>query len=319
MNTENIPALHHLYQMAEAGEKGYAVAANAVKNRALKVLFNSYAQRRAEYKQEIMDELHRLGDNWKPSSSLLGAIHRGRITIFATMTIGEENIEQVVLKEIALGESYAQRAYERALKQSLPEQTRQVVQRQYDEVHRLIEKIHLMRGKEGERLVVRLYNSKQDADEAVHRLILSEYLAEAIQSRPLSSMKVYTNGGVKAFETLLAGAAGGAVWGTATGILSVIGIISLARNGLENLTPLTVPQTAVLSFLGLLLAGLFVGSGLGFFIGNGIKDESEYFYKESLQHGRYLVEVLTESSRASSAWHLLAQVNLESRTGALAP
>jgi hypothetical protein len=92
----------------------------------------------------------------------------------------------------------------------------------------------------------------------------------------------------------------------------------MAGNGLETFSPLTLPQTALLGFLGLLVAGMFVGGNLGFFIGLGIKDESEYFYQESLQHGRILVEVLTESSRASSAWHLLAKVNMESRAGASA-
>jgi hypothetical protein len=74
MNKESIRALRYLHQMVEA---------------------------------ELLAELRRNGDDWNPSSSLLGAIHRGRIAIFATMTIGEENIEQVVLKEITLGEGYA--------------------------------------------------------------------------------------------------------------------------------------------------------------------------------------------------------------------
>jgi uncharacterized protein (TIGR02284 family) len=317
MSSETVPALRYLYQMLEAGEKGYAVAATVVKNRALKVLFNSYAQRREEYKEEILVELRRLGDNWKPSGSLLGAVHRGRIAIFATMTIGEENIEQVVLKEIAFGEEYARRAYERVLKENHPQgQIHQIVQRQFGEVKRLIERVRLMRRKEGKRLVVRLYDSKQDADEAVHRLVLSGYPTGSIETRSFAAPPIYTGGGVKRFETLLSGAAGGAIWGTVTGILSVIGIFSIARNGLETISPLPTPVTAILSFLGLLVAGLFVGSGLGFFIGSGIKDESEYFYRESLQNGRILVEVLTDASRASSAWHLLAQVNLESRAGA---
>jgi uncharacterized protein (TIGR02284 family) len=318
LNTKATQALRHLYQMVEAGEKGYAVAATAVKNRALKVLFNSYAQRRAEYKEEILVELRRLGDEWKPSASLLGAIHRGRITIFATMTIGEENIEQVVLKEIAFGERYAQRAYERVLKQNLPDETRQNIQRQYEEVQQLIKKVKQMRGKDGKQLVVRLYDSKQDADEAIRRLIASGYKPESIERRSLSHMEIYKDNGISVVETLLSGAVGGMIWGAVSGILSVVATLSMSPDGLENVSPLALLQTAVFGFLGLMTAGIFVGGSIGFFIGFGIKDENGYFYQESLQHGRILVEVLTDASRASSAWHLLAQVNLESRAGALA-
>ena len=112
-------ALSNLYKIAEAGERGYAVAAASVKNRGFKVLFKSHAQQRAEYKEALFAEIQRLGGTSSPQSSPLAAIHRGRITIFATMTIGEENIERVVLKEVLLGERVARRTYEKTLERLL--------------------------------------------------------------------------------------------------------------------------------------------------------------------------------------------------------
>jgi hypothetical protein len=68
----------------------------------------------------------------------------------------------------------------------------------------------------------------------------------------------------------------------------------------------------------LIAAGIFIGGSIGFFIGLGIKDEDDYLYNESTQHGRVLVQVLTDASRASPVWRLLARVNIEARAGVAA-
>ena len=62
MNTANARnALVYLYKYIEAGEKGYAVVASNVRNRALKILYRAYAQQRLKFKEEIFDEIQRLG------------------------------------------------------------------------------------------------------------------------------------------------------------------------------------------------------------------------------------------------------------------
>src|SRR5688572_12906294 len=170
MTTENkniTNALSRLYQLVEASEKGYAVAASSVKNQAIKVLFKSYAQKRAAFKEELWAEMQRLGSTTKPASSILGAIHRGRVTIFAVMTIGEENIEKIVLKEVLLGEKVARYFYERVLKKDLPDTTRKIIQNQYENLQELIATVQSMLGKDGKKLIVWLYDTDKDADKAV--------------------------------------------------------------------------------------------------------------------------------------------------------
>jgi len=127
LSTRN--ALVNLYKTVEDGEKGYAVVASNVKNRALKILFQSYSQQRRQFKEEIFNEIQRLGGEARPKDSILGMIHRGRIDIFATLTIGDENVEKVLLKEVRLGERVALRTYERTLKQELPPETRALVEK----------------------------------------------------------------------------------------------------------------------------------------------------------------------------------------------
>lgn len=318
MNTTNgtaVRVLNNLYKIAEAGERGYAVAAATVKNRGFKVLFKSFAQKRAEYKEAIFAEIQRLSGNdaARPRSSVLAAIHRGRITIFAAMTIGEENIERVVLKEVLLGERVAQRNYENALRQPLPEETRALVQEQHDEIVKLIEQVQMMYGKNGKRMVIRLYDTKADADEAVRRLKVSEYPPEAIQEIPAPAVEVYMGGGPKLIETVLSGATGGSIWGTVSGVTATITIFQLAEYGRSLTNELPTQIVALIAFLGLIAAGMFVGGMLGLFLGLGVGNEDNYLYKDGLQNGRMLVQVLTDASRASPAWQLLAQVNMEAR------
>ena len=164
-------ALSSLYKIVEASEKGYAVVASNVKNRALKILFQSYAQQRRKFKEEIFQEIRRLGGaETRPRDNILGVIHRGRIDIFATLTIGEENVEKVLLKEVRLGENVALRAYERTLKQDLPPETRALIDGQYQEVQRIVDQVRLLRGHAGKRLMLRLYDSRTDAEQAVQSL-----------------------------------------------------------------------------------------------------------------------------------------------------
>ena len=67
-------ALIYLHKYVEAGEKGYAVVASNVRNRALKVLYRAYAQQRLKFKEEIFVEIQRLGGPTRPQSNILGIL-----------------------------------------------------------------------------------------------------------------------------------------------------------------------------------------------------------------------------------------------------
>src|SRR5687768_17353079 len=165
MNTANTrQALIYLYKYVEAGEKGYAVVASNVRNRALKILYRAYAQQRLKFKEEIFDEIQRLGGHTRPRSNILGILHRGRIDIFTALTIGDESVENMLLKEILVGESAALRAYEKTLKADVPPETRKMVERQLNEVRNIVEQAELMKGKDGKRLLIRMYDSRQVAE-----------------------------------------------------------------------------------------------------------------------------------------------------------
>ena len=310
----NIPyvrkVLADLYKIVEAGEKGYAVVASNVSNRALKVLFNSHVQQRANFKEEILAEIHRLGGDAEPGSSVLGMIHRGRIDIFATLTIGAENVEKVLLKEVMLGEGVAIRAYENALRKELPPETRSMLERQFEELRKVVDQIRMLRGQNGKRLVLRLFDSKSDAEQALQSLKRAGIAENTIKLEDFNSpaLDAYKDRGTTIFETVLSGAVGGAVWGTVAGLLAALGIMQIAALNQEAVS-LTILIVAV---LGLIAAGSFIGGMIGLFIGWGVSSQDSYV-SDAIQNGEMLVRTVTDESLASKAWRIMNQVAMESK------
>ncbi len=311
LHTRN--ALVYLYKIVEAGEKGYAVAASNVKNRAIKILYKSYAQQRLQFKEEIFVEIQRLGGHARPRSNFLGIVHRGRIDIFAALTIGDENVEKVVLKEVLLGETVAVKAYEKTLKKDLLPETREMLERQFDEVRKVVEQVRLLKGQKGKRMVLRLYDSKMDADEALQSLKRDGFSEKAIALESWSHgihSELYKSRGTTILETVISGAVGGAIWGIVAGGLAAIGILQISAINSEKAAPVIL----VLAMLGLISAGAFIGGMIGLFIGWGIAGEDSYVYDDSIKHGEILMRTVVDTSRAARAGHIMEHVTMETRT-----
>ena len=303
-------ALTDLYKIVEAGEKGYAVVASNVSNRALKVLFKTYSQQRLQFKEEILAEIHRLGGDAEPGSSVLGMIHRGRIDIFATLTIGAENVEKVLLKEIMLGERVAIKAYENALKKELPPETRSMLERQFEALRKVVDQIRLLRGQNGKKLVLRLYDSRSDAEQALQSLKRAGIAENTIQLEDFDSPTLHAqkDRGTTIFETVLSGAVGGAIWGVAAGLLAAVGIMQIAALNQEGAS-LTI---LIIAVLGLIAAGSFIGGMIGLFIGWGVSSQDTYV-SDAVQHGEMLVRTIIDESLASKAWRVMNQVAMEAK------
>lgn len=250
-NRRTAKALGYLYRIVEAGERGYAVAASNVNNRALKILFQTFADQRATFKDELAAEIQRLGSHIRGRSSFLGIIHRGRIDIFAALTIGAENVEQVVLKEVMIGERVALATYERMLKKEMPSDTRAIIQKQYKQVRSVVDRVRLMRGQNGKRMVVRLYDSRSEVERALRSLKAAGILEDEIEMENLDpDIELYKCRGSTILETIVSGAVGGAIWGTVAGILAVLGIFQLAGFGQESVNPGFLQLNAAVSMLG---------------------------------------------------------------------
>lgn len=303
MNTANARhALVYLYKYVEAGEKGYAVVASNVRNRALKILYRAYAQQRLKFKEEIFDEIQRLGGHTRPRSNILGILHRGRIDIFTAMTIGDESVENMLLKEILVGESAALRAYEKTSKTDLPPETRAMVERQFNEVRNVVEQAQLMKGKDGKPLLIRMYDSRPATEHARHALKDAGVAEAAIELRTWDhTMDLYQGRGTTVRETVMAGAVGVGSLGFLAGILAALGIAQISLGGGEEPTRVIT----ILAILGLVAAGIFIRGMAGLFIGMGIRSDDNYLYQDSLEHGDVVVRAIADDSHASKAWQIM--------------
>lgn len=311
-NRQVVDTLGRLLRIVEAGEKGFAVAAANVSNRGLKVVFKTCAQERAEFKSEILGEIRRLGDGFKPRTSIRGLIHRGRISIVAALNIGAENRENGVLKEVVLGERAAVRTYEKTLEKELPPETREIVERQFERVRQVNEQVNLLRGKDGMRLVVRLLDTEKDADTAIQALSEAGFPQERIERTTLSeATELYQGQGTTVLETVVSGAFGGALWGSLFGAVAGIGVAQTP--GIDPIPATSIPGTWALIALSGLLIGAFIGAALGLFIGVGVSEEDTLLYDQSLEHGQIILKILVNEARASEARQIMSRVNLEAK------
>jgi uncharacterized protein (TIGR02284 family) len=287
-STANI--LGSLFRTVEAGEKGYATAAANTPHTGMKILFKIYAQQRAKFKEEIRAEIMRTNPGFNPGSSIPGMIHRGRVTIFAAMTIEKEMQEKVILKEVALGEKFAIRAYEKALKANLPENIRPEIERQLAEVRQAGSQIELLLGQDGKRLVIHLENDADSSRPAELLVQNIELLAEVSQKISVSGNDLYQGKGATVLETVLSGAFGGGLWGSLTGLLVGFGVIQTVSP-----SPSGTGETLLiwlLTVIAFLFLGAFIASGLAFFIGAGISDDDNYQVREIIETHPVLVQTL---------------------------
>ncbi|MGE5072900.1 MAG: PA2169 family four-helix-bundle protein [Anaerolineae bacterium] len=316
MEQSDLQALDKLIVILDAGERGYAIAAANVNNRALKLLFKTYARQRADFKQELAEQSKDSAPRSHALVALAAMIHRGRINIFAALTIGELQREHTVLKEVLVGERAALKVYEQALAKPLPASVKSVVQRQYEKVQDVVQHVAIMHGESGKQVVVRLFDTHRDAARAAEGLRHANFDPAALEKVSMEKETDRYEGGRRStlLETVLSGASGGALWGSVAG--TVMGLGALQLPGLAH-AALPIREFAwALIALSSILAGAFVGAVLGTFIGWGIRSGDEYLYSQSQEHGRVIVRLETTPERAEEAALLLAQVNREVRSGA---
>jgi uncharacterized protein (TIGR02284 family) len=305
---QTIRTLNRLYRICDAGEKGFSVVAENVNNRGLKLFLKTYAQERFQFKRELRAEIERLGGQLKARRSIRGIIHRGRIDILATLTIGPENIEKYVLGEALRGENAAVKIYEKALRQNLPDETRAVVQRQAERIQAVCQEVRYLRGHEGQRLVVRLFDSEESGETAIEMLQSAGFAEDTIEQIHLVDvLQVYTGRGNTVLETVASGAVGGAIWGGIIGIVAGLGVLMVS--GTAPFLGTDGPTTGALVALAGIILGALFGAILGLFIGLGISEEDTYLYEDGLQHGIILLKVRTDRERATQAAQIMRQIN----------
>jgi uncharacterized protein (TIGR02284 family) len=142
---ENVTSvLQDLSARAHDSEQGYRRSAQDASDSDLKQQFEQLANERSSMASEL-DRLIREhgGEPSWTAGSLTGAAHRVWVDLRTALS---RNERQVILEEIARGESAAEEAYDNALRQDLPTDIRQVVRDQHRRVRETRNRYRAMAG-----------------------------------------------------------------------------------------------------------------------------------------------------------------------------
>jgi len=132
-NKEMERALLTLINTLQDSQKGFADIGEHLKDETLKRFFLAESLKRASFRGELEDELHRAGmRDVKDSGTVSGALHRAWGDLKAKLGGGDHTL----LETAEQGEDEAKQAYADALDQELPLPVRQILAEQQSHVLR---------------------------------------------------------------------------------------------------------------------------------------------------------------------------------------
>ena len=129
---EILDQLNKLLTRSHDAEKGYAEAAENVKDVELKSLFLAQSRQRAEFAQELDREIRTVGGEPDSGTSLASDLHRAWINIKSTFA---SNDDKAVVQECSRGDQQALDNYNEVLQETdLVASTRQLLLSQKEKI-----------------------------------------------------------------------------------------------------------------------------------------------------------------------------------------
>lgn len=141
-NKNVVDVLNDLLETSRDGEYGFRACAEEVDSQQLKTVFLERAASCAKAANELMEAIRACGGKTDEGGSVAGALHRGWVHVKGTL--GADSALSM-LEECERGEDAAVASYRKALKQDLPAQVRELVQRQADGAQRNHDQIKALR------------------------------------------------------------------------------------------------------------------------------------------------------------------------------
>lgn len=137
-NEQIVEMLNKLIKTGRDSQQMYETAAEDVRFAEYNILFQRYAEQRANFVTEMQEEVRRLGGSPAQSGTMEGKLHQGWMEVKSIAT-GQD--EGAMLNECALSEEVTLREYEEALEKDLPANTRSILDRQYRLIREVYEHI----------------------------------------------------------------------------------------------------------------------------------------------------------------------------------
>lgn len=137
-----ISTLNSLIKTSKDGEEGFSTSAENASDPDLKSVFSERARRCSVGARELREQVQRLGGDPSDSGSASGAMHRAWTNVKSSVT-GKD--DKAILNEAERGEDVAVESYEKALKEDLPPDIREIVERQYQGVKQNHDRVKQLR------------------------------------------------------------------------------------------------------------------------------------------------------------------------------
>ena len=140
-NDNIVSVLNTLLETCRDGEKGFRNAAENVQNLKVKSRFIEFARERADFADELSQQVQRLGGTPASVGSASGAVHRGWMDVKGAVTSRDDSS---LAAEAERGEDVAVSTYRHALAQDLPSDIRSIVERQAARVKAVHDEVRAM-------------------------------------------------------------------------------------------------------------------------------------------------------------------------------
>ena len=139
---DTIDTLNDLIETSKDGEYGFRTSAEHLRNAESKALFERRAEECREAAAVLQALVMRLGGKAEDSGTVAGAAHRGWVAVKATLA---GYTDKAILEEAERGEDTALATYRTALEEDLPQDVRDVIERQYEGLKRNHAQVRAMR------------------------------------------------------------------------------------------------------------------------------------------------------------------------------
>lgn len=141
-----LAALNTLLAVCSDSQQGYETAAADITDPELARVFNGYAEQRVKFADELHERVRTLRGTPDMSGTIGGDIHRAWMDVKAANAKAQHH---AVLVECERADALAAMAYASALKtRDLDEDTRRLIQRQYEQVQAAHDRIRQLRDSE---------------------------------------------------------------------------------------------------------------------------------------------------------------------------
>ncbi len=307
--------VHKLIQQNFESEKNFFNAAEQVENRAVKLLLKAYAQERAKFARQLQQTSNNgsLSSATAPSpdrddaasqSTSSGFLHRGWVSLAAALVVQRQRRQHALITELLSSETDVINAYDRALSNNqIGESLHQLLQAQSDQIHTVYEHLSAMLEESKQRLVLRLFDENQSAEQAIQRLHEHISATDRVIKIPIDAVPVYYNDeeerGRSTREAVVTGGLLGVLFGALLG--GIYGIYHWAA--LSDVLPGFLASSAAGVIWELALYGAVIGCLFSVIFSSLItrntEEIDEYLYEQGLQEGDVLVAVFADEGEAS--------------------